>query len=179
MTDTATSELRTLVADLAAPLAASMGLALWGVEILGGGRSIVRVFLEGENGVTIDQCAELSRLLGLSLEVEDCVPGAYVLEVSSPGLERVFFTAEQLAGAVGKVIEVTLHQPLPLVPGRKKFRGELTGAADGVYTLRAEDIARAGEEAPLVELSFADVKKAKQVHFVPEKTLPGKKPGKK
>ena len=100
-----TPSLATIITRLAEPLATSMGLLLWGVEMLPGGKSVVRVFVESVEagqGVDIEQCAALSRLLGLSLEVEDCIPGAYVLEVSSPGLERRYFTAGQLAGAVGE-----------------------------------------------------------------------------
>ena len=107
----AQTPLASALADIAAPLAASIGLELWGIEIAFGGRSLVRVFVEGENGASIDQCAELSRLLSLSLDVEDIIPTAYVLEVSSPGLERTFFTESQLARAVGKIVDITLHEP--------------------------------------------------------------------
>ena len=178
------------ITDLAAPLAASLGLELWGVELAFSGRGLVRVFVESENGVSVDQCAELSRLLGLTLDVEDLVPGAYVLEVSSPGLERTFFTEAQLARAVGQRVEITLHEPRPAWPGRRKFRGLLQGApgiapqgedalpeAGGQtehdqFLLKAEDVARPGEDEPLVAFAFADVKKAAQVLFFPEQTLP-------
>ena len=191
------SPLAAAITDLAAPLAASLGLELWGVELAFSGRGLVRVFVESENGVSVDQCAELSRLLGLSLDVEDLVPGAYVLEVSSPGLERTFFTEAQLARAVGQRVEITLHEPRPAWPGRRKFRGLLQGApgiapqgedalpeAGGQtehdqFLLKAEDVARPGEEEPLVAFAFADVKKAAQVHFFPEQALPGKKNQKK
>ncbi len=165
-----------IIASLAAPLAASLGLELWGVEVAFGGRSLVRVFIEGEGGASIDQCAEISRLLSLALDVEDCMPGAYVLEVSSPGLERTFFTEEQLAGAVGRMVEVSLAAPLPDLPGRKNFRGELVSAQGGVFTLKTDDAVPAEAEPLAVSFAWAAVKKAKQVHFVPEKTLPGKKP---
>ncbi len=193
------------VARLAEPLAASLKLVLWGVEVLPGG-SVVRVFVESTEdgqGTDIDQCAHLSRLLGLALDVEDCIPGAYTLEVSSPGLERRFFTAAQLAGAVGKHVEITLFSPLPEFPLRRKFVGELRAApageaaasaaqsaaqaaavnaaqpaAQGLFVLATEDTLLPDEEPPLVSFSFAQLRKARQVHFVPEKPLPGKKKGK-
>jgi ribosome maturation factor RimP len=199
------SPLAASVADLAAPLAASLGLELWGIELAFGGRGVVRVFVEGENGVSIEQCAELSRLLGVSLDVEDCIPGAYVLEVSSPGLERTFFTENQLARALGQRVEITLRSPRPAWPGRRKFRGRLRGvpaagdergplpgeagpelaacaaqgdrgeAASGdAFILEAEDMARPGDDAPLVAFTFADLKKAVQIHFAPAPALPGK-----
>ena len=191
------SPLAAAITDLAAPLAASLGLELWGVELAFSGRGLVRVFVESENGVSVDQCAELSRLLGLSLDVEDLIPGAYVLEVSSPGLERTFFTEAQLARAVGQRVEITLHEPQPAWPGRRKFRGLLQGPPGGdpqgketlpragektgenLFFLKAEGVARPGEEEPLIVFAFADVKKAAQVHFFPEQTLPGKKNQKK
>ena len=168
------------VTRLAESLAASLGLTLWGVEVLPGGRSVVRVYVESAEagqGVDIEQCAELSRLLGLSLDVEDCIPGAYVLEVSSPGLERRFFTAGQLSCAVGKQVEISLYVPLPDFPLRRKFQGELRAAPEdgqGLFSLAASDILPQNEEPPLVAFSFDQLRKVKQIHFVPEKALPGK-----
>jgi ribosome maturation factor RimP len=178
---TRNSLLQTL-AVLAEPLAQSLGLSLWGVEVILAGRSTVRIFVESGDGVTIDQCAELSRLFGLALDVEDILPGAYTLEVSSPGLERVFFTAGQLAGAVGRTVEITLLRPLSEFPGRRRFRGILetvpecsdVASPKDRFGLRAEDTASSGAEAPLVLFAFADLKKATLVHIPPEKTLPGK-----
>ena len=169
------------LADLAGPLARSVGLTLWGIEVLFAGRSTVRVFVESGNGVGVDQCAELSRLLGLALDVEDLLPGAYTLEVSSPGLERKFFTPGQLAGARGLTVEVTLVSPLADFPGRRRFRGTLESApdcgdvpAEALFGLRAEDTARPGEEAPLVFFAFSQLKRAALVHKPPEKVRPGK-----
>lgn len=160
------TELAKTIAEIAAPLAASLGLGIWGAEVAFGKRGVVRVFAEGENGVDIDACAELSRLLGLSLDVEDIIPGAYVLEVSSPGLERTFFTAAQLAAGVGRVVEIALHAPNPACPDRKKLLGTLTGAQHGEFTMTPLD---SSEDTPVsVTFRWDDVKKAKLVHFLPE-----------
>ncbi len=159
---------------IAEPLAASLSLTLWGIDVSFGGRNLICVYVEGENGVSIGQCADLSRLIGLTLEVEDIVPTAYVLEVSSPGVERKFFTAKQLAGAVGNKIEVTLLHPKSDFPGRRKFRGMLADRKGKVFYMMVEDCARPGEETPVLDFTFDEVKKAKQVHFIPEKVLPGK-----
>jgi len=181
MTDQALhASLTQIIAELARPLAESFNLSLWGIELMFGGRSIVRVYVESENGVTIDQCAELSRLLGLALEVEDAIPGAYVLEVSSPGLERIFFTPEQLALALGQPVEITLAASSPEFSGRRKFRGVLTHVPEeghapaDAFTLRVENPSRPGESEGLLSFVFTDLKKARQVHIVPEKVLPGK-----
>jgi ribosome maturation factor RimP len=166
--------LEEIITRLATPLAASLGLTLWGVEMGLGGRSVARVFVDAEGGVDIDRCAELSRLLGLALDVEDCMTGPYALEVSSPGLERLFFTAEQLAGAVGGQVEITLQEPPTPESSRKKFQGELTAAEDGRFTLAVADMPHKDGDAPRVVFSFDQVKKARQRLLVPEKARPGK-----
>lgn len=164
------------IAEIAGPLAASMGLAIWGVEAAFAKRSVIRIFVEGENGVDIDKCAELSRLLGLSLDVEDVIPGAYVLEVSSPGLERTFFTPDQLAENVGKIVDISLHSPTEAYPGRKKLLGTLTGAENGTFSVTLLDVP--GEESIPLTFAWGDIKKAKLVHFLPEQpgAVKGKKP---
>ena len=173
------SRITDIILSLVAPQAAAMGLDIWGVEARVSAQSLVRVYVEGPEGVDIEQCAELSRLLGLALEVEDVFPGPYVLEVSSPGLERTFFTEDQLAGAVGKRVDVALTAALPEHPGRKRFKGALTDFSGGRFTLKAEDMARPGEDAPMVSFAFANVKKARQIHFDPEPTPKPGKPGAK
>ena len=202
MTET---KLADTITELVAPLVAGMGLSLWGLEISFGGRSLVRIFIEKQTGdapataepsdaeellgasqgVSIDECAELSRLVGLSLEVEDCIPGAFTLEVSSPGLDRTFFTAQQLAGALGQTVDVTLLAPLAVVPDRRKFRGVITAVPDlsspdaaTEFTLLAEDCPKPGMTQSVC-FSFTDTKKVKQVYLPPEKALPGKGGGKK
>jgi ribosome maturation factor RimP len=185
------------VRALAAPLAAGLGLDIWGIELAFSGRGLVRIYVESLDsaplpptdasspddgllsgqGVSIDQCAELSRLLGLSLDVENVMPGAYTLEISSPGLDRVFFTEQQLARAVGQVVDLTLAKALDAVPGRRKYRGLLAEApsqAGGAFSLLAEDCPKPGETMA-VSFAFSDVKKVRQVYVPPDKTPPGKK----
>lgn len=166
------------ITQLAEPLAASIGLKIWGVEAAFGKGGVIRVYVEGGMGVDIDKCAELSRLLGLSLDVEDLIPDAYVLEVSSPGLERTFFTPEQLAAAVDSIVDVTLHAPCDAYPDRKKLLGLLVSAAGETFSLIPRDVVKpsGGELAPAV-FGWADIKKAKLAHFLPE--LPGTAKGKK
>ena len=63
-----------------------MGVSLWGVEFASAGsRMVVRAYIDAEDGVSIDKCARVSRALGAVFDAEDVLPGAYVLEVSSPG----------------------------------------------------------------------------------------------
>lgn len=168
-----------IVTDLAAPLAASLDLTIWGIEAAFGKRSVIRVYVEGETGVDIDKCAELSRLLGLGLDVEDTIPGAYVLEVSSPGLERTFFTPEQLAGSTGKTVAITLLDPTEAYPDRKKLTGTLTDAENGTFSVIPLDGSTgvAGAEVKTARFTWDEIKKASLVHFLPE--TPGTVKGKK
>ena len=170
------SSLPETLTQLITPLAASLGLDLWGLELAFGGQSLVRVYVESPDGVTIDQCAELSRLIALTLDVEDCMTGAYVLEVSSPGLERTFFKAEQLTPYVGKILEAVLYQPVPAYPGRRKFTGELIALTDGLITLAPNDIPAADETPSPLVFAWGDARKIKLVHFIPEPEGPVKGP---
>lgn len=103
-----------------------LGLELWGIEYLTKGRSaLLRVYIDSDEGVTIDDCEKVSRQISAILDVEDPIAGEYTLEVSSPGLDRPLFAAEQYAAYVGEVINVRLSSP---VDGRRKFKGVLNSA---------------------------------------------------
>jgi len=170
------TDIAKIITNLATPLATSLSLDIWGVEVAFGKRCIVRVYVEGEHGVDIDHCAELSRMLGLSLDVEDTIPGAYVLEVSSPGLERTLFTPEQLAAQTGKITEIMLHTPSQAYPDRKKLLGTLNAVHDNTFSLLPLEAPK--NEPREAVFSWNDVKKAKLVHFLPETPdrMKGRKP---
>lgn len=121
---------------LARPVVDTLGYQLWGIELTGGGgRRLVRIYIDSPEGVSIEACAVVSRHLSVLFDVEDPVPGAFNLEVSSPGLERPFFTFEQAAHAVGEAVEVQLREPLS---GRKNFKGRLDAARDGELYLTVD-----------------------------------------
>lgn len=145
--------------ELAEPLVESMGLALWGIEHTGeGGRPVVRLYIEAQDGVTVDQCAKVSRALSVALDVEDMIPGRYVLEVSSPGLDRMFFEPGQMAPYVGQTVDVTLVEAHE---GRRHFKGELESVRGDEITLRTED--------GTVALDWNSMKKARLCFEPPEK----------
>ena len=180
------------ITELVTPLAASLGLAVWGVELGGAARPIARFYVDVlpgaepapsekasdddllPQGVTIDQCAELSRLAGLALDVEDPFATNWTLEISSPGLQRPFFKIDQLRNYVGRELEVVLAAPLDTWPGRKKFSGVLAAVADEEFTLSLPDTSRKAEEPEEVTIAWPFVRKATLVHHFPE---PGKKLG--
>jgi ribosome maturation factor RimP len=173
------------IAVLAEPLLASLGLALWGVEFVGAARSLLRLYIEGAGNAAapgIDECAKASRLIGLSLDVEDLVPGPYVLEVSTPGLDRLFFTPAQLAAYAGQPLELSLTVPSFLHAGRRNFLGRITRAVekeeDWRFTLESlEPLRHAPEDLPPLKFGWAEVKKARLLYIEPEK--PGKTTGNK
>lgn len=163
-----------VITVLALPLIEAAGLDLWGIELLGEGRPVLRIYVEGPDGVNIESCARLSRQIGLALDVEDVMPSAYTLEVSSPGLTRPFFEPAQLRAYVGRLVDVTLKEAMPEFPRRKKFYGELLAVAGDEITLRPDDASE--PDAPTATLNWNNVRKANLVHVFPQ---PGKGPKKK
>ncbi|MCL1088297.1 ribosome maturation factor RimP [Shewanella profunda] len=102
----------------------ALGFQLWGIEYVQAGKhSILRVFIDGENGINIEDCANTSRQVSAVLDVEDPIPTEYTLEVSSPGVDRPLFTAQQYAAYVGEDVKVQLTMP---VAGSRNLKGAIT-----------------------------------------------------
>ncbi len=136
-------DLESRLAPLVQTQAEILGLTIWGLEApSGSGRQMVRVYVEtgpkGEDGVNVDTLAKFSRALSVALDVEDAVPGAYTLEVSSPGLERRFFSLDQLAGYEGQTVTARLADPDPET-GRRKITGKLAGVENDRVGIVEED----------------------------------------
>lgn len=124
------------VEDLLSPTVESLGCSIWGVEYLSQGRySKLRLYIEREGGVDVDNCAEVSRHVSDLLDVEEFSNDAYTLEVSSPGMDRILFKEDQYPPYVGQSIEVRLNFPFE---GRKKFTGTLAGLEDHSVVLQAD-----------------------------------------
>ena len=103
----------------------ALGFDLWGVEYLSQGRhSVLRIYIESEKGITVDDCAAVSAQVGSVLDVEDPITGEYTLEVSSPGVDRLLFKVEQYAAYVGEMVELRLRSAFD---GRRNFKGTLKG----------------------------------------------------
>jgi ribosome maturation factor RimP len=109
----------------------ALGFELVDAELVGGRQhQTLRVYIDGPQGVTIDDCAEVSRQLSAILEVEDPFPGSYTLEVSSPGLDRPLVTPADFRRFRGATVKVRLFSALD---GRRNFTGRLLDTtADGV-----------------------------------------------
>jgi len=123
--------------ELLAPTVESLGFELWGLELISPNRHpTLRLYIEREAGVSVDDCAEVSRHVSGVLDVEDPIQGEYTLEVSSPGVNRLLFRPEQYARYVGEPIEVRLRLPFE---GRRKFRGWLMGLDKHDVVVRIDD----------------------------------------
>lgn len=110
--------------DMLRPAVEETGKELLGVEFISAGNnSILRLFIDHENGINVDDCAEVSRQVGAILDVEDPISSEYNLEVSSPGLDRPLFELAHFQEVVGETINVKLSMPLN---GRRKFKGILS-----------------------------------------------------
>ena len=122
---------------------ADLGLECLGVEFTPSqGQSTLRVYLDlpeadgaERREVGIEDCEKASRELSALLDVEDPVPGHYVLEVSSPGIDRPLFTAAQFRKAAGQEVKVLLKAPLD---GRRRLRGKLAVVEGDRISLEAE-----------------------------------------
>ena len=113
---------------------------------------ILRIYLDREGGVTLDDCADVSGEIGAVLEVKDVIPNPYVLEVSSPGLTRPLKKPEDFNKFSNRLVKIKLYEPLE---GRKNFKGTLLGLGgekvrlevEGrVYELPLQGIAKANLE---------------------------------
>ncbi|MDC1152882.1 ribosome maturation factor RimP [Nitrospinaceae bacterium] len=112
------------VIELIEPGLLAKGLELVDVEFKKEGKNwVLRVFIDKEGGVTLEDCQKISRLAGDLIEVEELIEPAYTMEVSSPGLNRVLKKEKDFIKFSGKKICVQCHAPLN---GRKKFTGILT-----------------------------------------------------
>ena len=156
------------VREIAERVAASTGLEIVEVELRGGGKArMLRIFIDKPGGVTHEDCANLSREVGTILDVEDVIPGvSYLLEVSSPGLDRKLIRPADYERFTGSRVKLTTRQP---VNGSHHFEGRLESFQQGRLTLdmnASRKKPRAGSSAPQkLEFELANVEKA---NLVPE-----------
>ena len=115
----------------------TMGLELFEVQFRREGHGwVLRVFIDAERGISLDDCSNVSRELGAYLDIEDCITHAYHLEVSSPGLERPLRSIAEFLRFRGKKAKVRLHHELD---GRKVCEGVIEAVADEIIDLREAD----------------------------------------
>jgi len=122
---------------LLAPSVEALGYELWGIEYLSQGRhTVLRVYIEREQGISVEDCADVSHHVSAVLDVEEPIAGEYTLEVSSPGVDRLLFRLDQFPPYIGEWIELRLRRPFE---GRRKFSGTLKGIEGEDVVVQVED----------------------------------------
>lgn len=131
------SKISQAVAELAEPIVKEAGCTLWDVEyVKEAGQWYLRVYIDREDGVSIENCETVSRALDPILDEKDPIPDSYIFEVSSAGLERSLKKPEHFARFMGETVEVKLYKA---IDSAKSFSGTLTGYEDGAVTIEQGD----------------------------------------
>jgi len=119
--------------EMFAPTVSALGYELVGIEYISQGKhSIVRVFIDTEKGVNLDDCQVVSRQISGILDVEDPIKGEYSLEVSSPGTERPLFTIDHYNQFIGEAVSLRFYG---MVEKRRKLKGHIVAVDDNNITI--------------------------------------------
>lgn len=146
-----TSELQKVIE----PVVVALGYEYVGAEWRQGKQhGTLCIYIDSESGITLDDCAQVSRQVGSVLDVEDLISGEYNLEVSSPGLDRPLFRLEHYQRFIGN--KVTIRTRIP-VDGRRNFTGVIQGVGDQTVLLKLD-------EKHECQLNLNDIDKARLVH---------------
>ncbi len=149
-------EMRQDLLALIKPIVEGLGFDLWGLEFkpAAGSGSVLRVFIDKEDGIAIEDCEAVSRQLSRVLDVEDPIIEEYILEVSSPGLNPTLFFITQYPDFCGEVLQVKTQMALE---GQKNFKGELKKVNEDSIELEDHD--------RIVRIYFDNIAKASVVTF--------------
>jgi ribosome maturation factor RimP len=136
---------------IAERVAQSEGIEIVEIELKGGGKNrFLRISIDKPDGVTHGDCELVSQQVSTILDVEDVVPGAYTLEVSSPGVERKLLKYKDFERFTGKKIKAILREP---VENSRRWEGTLASCADGLISLEVAD-------GKTIQFPFDQVEKA-------------------
>ena len=147
------SKLEQTLTDMLEPAVEALGFELLGVEFVRAGKhSTLRIFIDHENGITVDNCADVSHQVSAVLDVEDPIPTEYNLEVSSPGMDKPLFKEAHYARIVGEIAQVRLRIPMD---NRRNFKGKVLSVENGVLTMDVD--------GQTFELAVANIEKGNLV----------------
>lgn len=139
------------VCELIEPAINALGYELWGCEIAGLGRhTILRVYIDSEIGVNLEDCSRVSNQISGILDVEDVIAGAYDLEVSSPGIDRLLFKEEHYRRFIGSKVHIKLFASKN---GRRNYIGKINGAAENEVEVEVDNA--------IVKLPISNIARAK------------------
>ncbi len=142
------------IAAVAERIGNQHGVEIVDAELMGGGiHRVLRVYIDKPEGVTLDDCQNVSHELGEVLDAEDVVPGAYTLEVSSPGVDRKLTKAKDFERFVGQKVKIALKQA---VDGSKRVEGVLQAFSNDVATLTVAQGKNKEPKQVLIELNEID-----------------------
>jgi ribosome maturation factor RimP len=144
------------VRDLADSVARRKSLRLWDIEMGGQkGKRVVRVFVDGDDGVDLDTVTEVAQELSRGLDLRDPIEGRYLLEVSSPGLERALKTPDHFAASVGKAVSLKTKERL--ASNSHRIDGKLVRASGTSVSVAL------GEEGDQVDVPLEQIRSARTV----------------
>ena len=131
------SQLEKKLTDMLRPAVDALGFEMVGVEFVRAGKhSILRVYIDHENGIDVDDCADVSHQVSAILDVEDPINTEYNLEVSSPGMDRPLFTEAHYERFLGETVTIRLAVPMD---NRRNFKGQLLKCENGMVTVRVDN----------------------------------------
>ena len=144
----------TKVLAIVEPILAEKALELADLEFVKEGPNwYLRIYIDKEGGVTIEDCESVSRILEKKLDEKDSIEQAYILEVSSPGIDRPLKKPEHFQKYMGEIIDIKLYKPLE---GKKEYQGELKQFENGIITIIDEN----DKEIQFVQKETASVRLA-------------------
>jgi len=147
------SKVTDLVSSLVSPIVEKIGVSLWDVEFERlGGEQYLRIYIDSENGIYIDQCEEVSKAIDPLLDEADIINGPYILEVASAGIERALKKPEHFKRYIGSLIEVKLYKA---AEGSKRYVGILQSYEENHITI---DVSGSLLAIPLDNIAKANLK---------------------
>lgn len=125
------------LSELLAPIVEDLGFRFWGLEYqVRKVDALLRVYIDSPNGISVDDCAAVSHEVAGILDVEEPISMAYILEVSSPGMDRILFSAQQFSEFLGDDVKMKLNQ---MVDGRRKIKGKIASVDNEKITIQSDD----------------------------------------
>ena len=125
------------LSELLEPIIEDLGYRFWGLEYqVRKADALLRVYIDHKNGISVDDCATISHEISGILDVEEPITMAYILEVSSPGMDRILFSAQQFSEFSGEGVKIKLNQ---MVDGRRKIKGKIESVNSELITINTGD----------------------------------------
>lgn len=138
------------------PLVENLGFTLWGCRwCRSNGAKCLQIFIDKEEGITVDDCAFVSRNISVYLDVELADQSNYILEVSSPGMDRFLFSQAHFVQSIGKKCKVTLKR---IIEGRKRIVGRIIQVEETICLSFEKD----GEQTE-IHIAIEDIEQAKLI----------------